>query len=383
MSGPAVLFHVQHLLGIGHLRRAAVLARAMAAHGLEVTLVSGGLPVPDLDIGAARLVQLPPVRAADARFSALADEHGAPLDEAFKARRREALLNALERVRPEVLMTEMFPFGRRQLRFELIPLIEAARALRPRPLILASVRDILTEKRNPARYEEMAGYALDWYDRILIHGEPSLVPFEATFPLTDRIAKRLVYTGFVAEQRLAGRADDGSDGRGEVIVSAGGGAVGERLLRTAIAARPHSALAARNWRLLAGATLGDERLLDLQKAAGPGIFVEPARPDFPALLDACAVSVSQAGYNTVMDVLSARARAVLVPFAGEGETEQTVRAQHLAARGLVHMVEERALTPQSLAEAVSAAWREPPPAPNFTLDGAEVTARLVAELIGA
>ena len=37
-----VFFYVQHLLGIGHLRRAATLARAMAAGGFDVLLVSGG-----------------------------------------------------------------------------------------------------------------------------------------------------------------------------------------------------------------------------------------------------------------------------------------------------------------------------------------------------
>ena len=35
-----VFFHVQHLLGIGHIRRAAVLARTLAASGFDVLLVS-------------------------------------------------------------------------------------------------------------------------------------------------------------------------------------------------------------------------------------------------------------------------------------------------------------------------------------------------------
>ena len=43
-----VLFHVQHLLGIGHLRRAAALAKACAGHGLEVTVASGGGAIDDL-----------------------------------------------------------------------------------------------------------------------------------------------------------------------------------------------------------------------------------------------------------------------------------------------------------------------------------------------
>ena len=60
-----VFFHVQHLLGIGHLRRAATLARALAAGGFDVLLVSGGAPLPGLALGAARFHQLPPLRAAD------------------------------------------------------------------------------------------------------------------------------------------------------------------------------------------------------------------------------------------------------------------------------------------------------------------------------
>jgi predicted glycosyltransferase len=47
-----IFFHVQHLLGIGHIRRAAVLARTLAASGFDVLLVSGGAPL-RLDIGGA------------------------------------------------------------------------------------------------------------------------------------------------------------------------------------------------------------------------------------------------------------------------------------------------------------------------------------------
>ena len=43
------LFYVQHLLGIGHLMRAGTLTRALEENGIEVTLVSGGTPVPGLD----------------------------------------------------------------------------------------------------------------------------------------------------------------------------------------------------------------------------------------------------------------------------------------------------------------------------------------------
>ncbi|MFQ5954296.1 MAG: glycosyl transferase, partial [Kiloniellales bacterium] len=128
MRQPRLLIYVQHLLGIGHLRRATTLAHGFAAAGLEVTLISGGFPVPGLDLSGLGFVQLPPTRAADEHFKALLDEHDRPVDEAWKARRRELLLAAFDRVRPDVLLFELFPFGRRQLRFELDPLLEHARA---------------------------------------------------------------------------------------------------------------------------------------------------------------------------------------------------------------------------------------------------------------
>ena len=63
-----VLVYVQHLLGIGHLRRAAVLVRSLDRAGLKTVLVSGGMPVEGLDIGAAGFVQLPPARTMDETF---------------------------------------------------------------------------------------------------------------------------------------------------------------------------------------------------------------------------------------------------------------------------------------------------------------------------
>ena len=46
VSGPRILFYVQHLLGIGHLARASRVAGALAEDGFAVTVVTGGTPVP-------------------------------------------------------------------------------------------------------------------------------------------------------------------------------------------------------------------------------------------------------------------------------------------------------------------------------------------------
>ena len=143
-----VLFHVQHLLGIGHLRRAALLSKGMADAGLSVTLASGGMPVAGLEPGGAEFVQLPAARAADMSFRLLLDAEDRPVDDAWREIRAAACMDVWQRVRPHVLLTELFPFGRRQFRFELLPVLTAARAAAPRSVIAASVRDILVAAQD-------------------------------------------------------------------------------------------------------------------------------------------------------------------------------------------------------------------------------------------
>jgi predicted glycosyltransferase len=382
---PTILIYVQHLLGSGHLRRAAILGRALAGTIAQVRIASGGLPVPGLAIGDAALEQLAPVRCERDDFSALTMADGAPVDETFKARRRDRLLELLEETRPEALIVEMFPFGRRQMRFELLPLLERARALRPRPLIVCSVRDILQTGRKPERIAEAARWAETLFDRILVHGDPKLARFEETFPPAAQFAERLHYTGYLAPEPPSA-VRPGDPGWDEVVVSAGGGAVGAVLMQAAAEARAASRLSGKTWRLLTGHAIEPAARGALDRAAAAsdgGIVIEASRPDFLHVLAACAVSVSQGGYNTVADILSAEARSVIVPFAAGGETEQTLRAERLAARGRAVMLAEDALDPARLARAVDAAAGSAPAHSPVDLGGATASVRLLRDWLEA
>jgi predicted glycosyltransferase len=287
-------------------------------------------------------------------------------------RRRDALLRAFQHSSPDVLLIELFPFGRRQMRFELLPLLETASAAPRRPLIVCSVRDIL--QPNPAREGEALERFERYFDRLLVHGDPRLATFERSFGRAERLAGKLHYTGYVVEEP----AMEGTAGTDEVLVSAGGGAVGRRLLETAIQARALTRLRNRTWRILTGENF--TRLAELRTHGGEGVIVERARNDFTLRLRNCVLSVSQAGYNTVVETLQARARAVLVPFAGGAEAEQTLWAGLLAERGLVHVVGEDSLTPATLAAAIDRAAAGPRPVPGaIDLGGARRSAELLRE----
>lgn len=384
-GGPRILLWVQHLLGIGHLARTATLARAMRAAGMEVVVASGGEPAPVIDVGDARLVQLPSARAVDLYFKVLHDADDRPIDDAWRARRRDATLALYREFRPDALVTELFPFGRRQFRFEMEPLLAEAKA--DGAAVVASVRDILVAPPKPERLAEMLERTKRWYDLVLVHGDPDLVPLDATFPHVAEIRDRIRYTGYVVDGRAGRRgsgdaATDATDGTDEVIVSAGGGAVAEPLLRAAMAARPLTRAADARWRFLVGHNLGQDVFDDLARAAGEGVVVERARKDFPMLLQRCRLSISQGGYNTVLETLAAGARAVIAPYAGGLETEQTLRATALQARGALEVVEEASLAPETLAAAIDRALLNPPSsAAGVRIDGAAESAAILAEAL--
>lgn len=371
-----VFFYVQHLLGIGHIVRASRIAAAMQAAGLDVTIVTGGKPVDGFPGEELRHVELPPVIASNSGFSGLADVSGRPVDEAFLAGRAEMLLQAFRDCAPDAVLIEAFPFGRRQMRFELLPLLEAIKHAPRRPLLFSSVRDILQENRKAGRDEETVRLVEDHFDGVLVHGDPQFVRLEETFPLAGRIADKVHYTGLVAPE-----PPEPSQDHFDVIVSAGGGAVGAALIDAAIRAQ---ALLEdqRSWCLITGPNLPQEDFDRLSRQTPAHVTLVRFRRDFPNLLQNATLSISQAGYNTVGDLLRTSCAAVLVPFASGGETEQTVRAEKLAALGFAEVVAEEGLSGERLADAIRRADQNRVRAVlPIAVDGAQQTAALIRNLI--
>jgi predicted glycosyltransferase len=360
-----VLIVVTHLLGAGHLTRAAALARAFAQAGHETTLVSGGGPVRPAGLDGVGFVQLPPVRIIGTDFTNLLDEDGAPVHAFQLAERRILLLETLRALRPDIIITELFPFGRRVLADEFMTLLKDAQGLSPRPLVLCSIRDILASPSKPGRIEETHARLLAHYDAVLVHGDPQIVPLEATWPVDERIRALIHYTGYVDENPEPLTPGE----RKGILVSGGSSAASLPLYRAAIEAARE--IADRSWHILIGRGVSETDFTTLRDSAPTHVTVERARPDFRSLLAASELSISQAGYNTVVDLLRSEVKAVLVPFEAGHETEQRLRAERLKALGLAEIVPEADLSPRRLAEAVRQALTHPPsPPPLIELDGA-------------
>jgi len=374
----SVLFYVQHLLGVGHLARASLVAQALVAQGANVTMVTGGRPVDGFPGPGIDVVELPSVSAGPGGFGDLIDANGSPVDDVFKQDRSKKLIDTLHHRKPDVILIEAYPFGRRQMRFELRPLLAQARLQEPRPLVACSVRDIL-QTRSGEKNQQTVDEITAAFDLVLVHADPAFSRLEETFPPTCEFAEKIRYTGVVSAE--PGRLQDEVF---DVVVSAGGGIVGEKLIRTALEAKSVSSLSTARWCIITGPNLAAPIADELAAKAGKDVSFYPSRRDFRALVANAQLSISQAGYNTAADILRAGCRSIMVPYASAGETEQTLRAAKLAERGLISAIAETELTAKKLAREIDERMASGPIGTSHGIDlaGAECAAAVLISEAG-
>lgn len=374
-----IFFIVQHLLGIGHVMRSKRITKALLEAGFEVDIILGGTQTPAQFPEGAKCFQLSPYKAGPGGFSDLVDENNVSVDEKYKQNRLGQLLALMQSRAPDIIFTEAFPFARHQLDFEFIPLLEAAQQMTPKPYIACSVRDLLHKKIAPGRDERTVKLLRQYYDFVFLHADPDFAALGGTFRFANEILDLTHYTGLVTpddHEERTGKAYD-------VVVSAGGGAVGQPLFEAALAAMPLTRYANHSWGFITGPNLPEKTISKLEDATLPNLTVERFRPDFSAMVKECKVLVSQSGYNTSSDILRARCRSVLVPYVREGLTEQTDRATLFEQRGLAVHLKQVDMTAKSLAAAIDEAAEMAPPLAHRIpkLDGARETASILKQFM--
>lgn len=347
------MIYVQHLLGTGHLQRSLQLATELTRHNFAVELVSGGKPQTLAIAEGVRLRQLPPTHSPDGSFTRLLDANGNEVDADWRGQRKQQLLDIFASFDPQVLITETFPFGRRMMRFELIPLLEAARTSTKCIQVVASIRDILQPKSKPGRNRETCELIEKYYHHVLVHGDQTIARLADSFTCAERIDPKTSYSGYIC--KAVSESQTGSKGNDEVLVSAGSSATGFDILETAIMARSLSSLKDLHWRILVSPAIDEARYDVLKRHADESISVERNRPDFSELVKRAKLSISQAGYNTITDILSSNTPAVVIPYAEANEVEQTLRAQILQQHDRLIMLQQKELSAAALASAIDQA----------------------------
>lgn len=165
-----------------------------------------------------------------------------------------------------------------------------------------------------------------------------------------------------------------------MLVSAGGGSVGDSLYECALEAA--RLMPGTRWRILVGGNDAANRIARFEAARSPAL-IEAARSDFRQMLRHAAASVSMCGYNTALDLLQAGTPAVLVPFDAGKEVEQSLRAGSLAPLDGIEVIKTADLTPVGLTQAVRTVMAAHVRATDgFRFDGAARTVEIAAKLAG-
>ncbi len=245
------------------------------------------------------------------------------------------------------------------------------------------MRDILINARpDQRRHDDRAAWLCKrYFDAVLVHADPRLARFEESFAPSKPLAVPLHYTGFVSAVRPSEASSHRRDG---VLVSAGGGLVGYPLLSAALQAQcllpPSERMP---MKLVAGPFLPEPQWQQLQALAlsCPDVTLLRSVPALAGEMRSAAISISQCGYNTAMDILASGVAALVVPYAAEREDEQVNRAQRLEQLGVLRMLPPDVLNAANLAGAIGCMREFDPRASTLDLDGAQRSASLIAEML--
>jgi predicted glycosyltransferase len=387
-----IMFYCQYLAGMGHLVRSTEIIRSLVKD-FQVCFVNGGEPIDGFQLPSeVEVIHLPAILEADGELKAVDNSQTI---EAVKQRRTQMLLNAFEQFQPDGLITECFPFSKHKVKFELIPLLDRAKASAHPVKVVCSLRDlIMTQSRSTQawakRYDAVCDLINHYYDLILVHDDPQLQRLEEFFPKVSSLNCEVYYTGYVAQSppEVPLTAEDEavfSRNRPMIVVSVGGGRFGYELLNAVAAATaileqkiPHHIYA------FTGPFMPEAEVLQLQQAIAQqkNMTIRRYTAHLIDYLNRADLSISLGGYNTTMNILRTGVRSLIYPAASEEQMgEQTSRATMLAAMGVLDLLQPEDLVGEQLAQRVLATLDREPGVHAFDLQGAEKSALRLKQLL--
>lgn len=380
MVGPGrrrrVTLYSHDTQGLGHVRRNLRLAEAVvtACPEADVLLLTGapevaGLPRPP----RTDVVTLPTLRKdVDGGYAPRA-LRAAKTPEVLRMRSRiiEAAVTAFA---PDLFVVDKVARGAGG------ELDRTLRRLRARDSkVVLGLREILDDPRV-ARAEWDADGSTEtvrrFYDQIWVYGDARVGDPLRECGVPQDVVDRAVHTGFLVPPRDRRRAPAGHP---YVLCQVGGGQDGVQLAESFACARMplgHRGVLVTgpympSWQVTRVERLAREQAIDVRE------FV----PGTDDLVHHAAAVVSMAGYNSVCELLAAPARALLVPRE-RPRREQVVRADRLAALGLVDTIAAPRAHPAALTAWLAGAVLAGPPQPtDLDLDGLARVPDLVRRLL--
>ncbi len=367
--------------GLGHVRRNLAIASALAAADptVEILLLTGApgatsLPVPP----GADFLTLPALaKVADGTYRARS--LASSLDAIIEL--RSAILHAaLCTFDPDVLIVDKVARGAAG---ELEAALADLRS-KGRTRCVLGLRDVLDDAavaRHQWRQDRTTEAVAHFYDRVWVYGDPAVFDPVIEYGLPPIVAGRTSFTGYLGHGRPRALTPPTRVPSGPyALCLVGGGQDGFSVASSFLRARLP---AGRSGIVVTGPYMAMEDRRILQRLAGgrPDMTVMGFVPGTEHLVSGAEAVVSMGGYNSVCELLASGTRALIVPRA-RPRSEQLVRAERLASRGLAEVLHPDALSPGSLSTWLTGTSR-PADDVAIDLDGLARIPALVEALLGS
>ena len=366
---------------MGHLIRSVEIVKGLIPD-FKICFINGGQIISEFEFPPEiEVINIPAVKT-DSEFNELRPVDNSLTMAEVETIRTNMLLETCDRFQPDILIIELFPFGRRRFSFELVPLVEKAKSMGTK--IVSSVRDIVVTKQNQQRHEEKVCRLINkYFDLLLIHGDPNFVKLDLSFSRVNDLNCPVHYTGYVVQpipKKLQIILDEPT-----ILVSVGGGRFGHDLLecvaRTAPILKdkiPH------HIQVFTGAFSPDEVLTKLQEITKDldNITCDRYTTNLLDYMQQADLSISMGGYNTTMNILSTGIKAMMMAFQGNNDKEQETRLKKLDSLGRVKMIQPEDLQPEKFAQKIIDRLEQTPSNLTLNLKGVENASNCLQQLIG-
>lgn len=379
-TGPRIALYSHDTMGLGHIRRNQLIAKALAAPPLRASVLlitgvreAGAFPVPH----GIDSISLPAYcKEADGSYGARSLDIGV----AHLSRLRSDLIDmALRSFAPDLFIADNVPLGALS---ELAPALKRMRAEGETRCVLG-LRDILDDPQTVAREWQSRGNfdaIRTYYDAVWIYGDPALYDSVRKYRFPADIAAKTAYLGLLDPCPPSECPQFKTSDKRLILCSAGGGQDGYELAQSF--ARAELPVDTTGMIVTGPFMPRDKRdaLHGLAQRRNNLKIVEAIYDPIPLLCSADSV-IGMAGYNSVNEMLALGKRALLVPRTMP-RTEQLIRAERLAELGLVTCLKHEEATPG----AISRWLKLSPPIKNararLDFSGRESIIEHVAILIG-
>jgi predicted glycosyltransferase len=253
------------------------------------------------------------------------------------------------------------------------------------------MRDILDDGakiRSVWNHHRMFTMLNEYFDAILVFGLEEIYDVVREYRIPAEIASRFRYCGYINRSETFRdpaevRSDLQLNGDPLILVTAGGGGDGSRIVHTSLEALGKGQHGSIKTLVVLGpdfpCEMGERLRSDYSGSGNIKIFQHVDH--LPDIMCAADMVVSMGGYNTICEILSLHKKAIIIPRT-EPRKEQLIRAHRLSEIGLLDYIHPDVLSPTLLKRKImSRIFQAPNQEPDIDMNGLSRSSEVFKELL--